>query len=352
MKLFHFLFLLSLPALFAVSCNAKKADAYVAADPKQARKDIPVSVEAFIVKPQTIRESASVPGSLLPFEATELHPEVSGRVVQLNVKEGTQVSKRTLLVKIYDGDLQAQLKKLAAQLATAEKTVERQTALLKINGISQQEVDLSILQVSTIKADMEVIKTSIDKTELRAPFNGRLGLKNISPGAYVTPQTVVTTIRKLDRLKIEFTVPEKYSSRITIGMPVLFSVVSAPHKYHAKVIASESGISEDSRSLRVRAEVTEKDKYLVPGAFAEVNLLFGKNTDALMIPSQAVIPQARFKKVIVYRNGMAAFETVTTGMRDSANVEITSGLRRGDTIVTTGLLSIKPDARIQINKIN
>jgi membrane fusion protein, multidrug efflux system len=335
---------------FMNSCKENKQ-----ASPKlisPASKNLAVQVEGFIARPQTINESSTVPGNLMPFEETELHPEVSGRVVQLNIKEGAYVTKGTLLLKIYDGDLQAQLKKLEVQKATAEKTVERQTALLKINGISQQEVDLSILQVNSLKADIDIITTSIIKTELRAPFNGKLGLKNISPGAYVTPSTIVTNIRAVDQLKLEFTVPEKYSSRIRNGMNVLFSVNASAPKYHATVIASESGITENSRSLKVRAIVTNKDKDLVAGSFAQVNLLFGENTNALMIPTESVVPDARNKRVIVYRDGIAKFQVVTTGLRDSSKIEIVTGITAGDTVVTTGLLFIKPGSKIEIVKTN
>lgn len=314
-------------------------------------RNAPVRVEGFVVSPQTISETAEVPGTLLPFEETELHPEVSGRVVQLNVREGQFVSRGALLLKIFDGDLQAQLKKLQVQLATAEKTVERQTELLKINGISQQEVDLNILSANTIKADIDIIRTSIAKTELRAPFSGRVGLKNISTGAYVTPATIVTTIREMDNLKIDFTVPEKYSSRINIGMPINFTIEGSPTKYHAKVVANENSVTEANRSLKVRAIVAGKDKYMVPGAFAKVNLMFGKDNNALMIPTQAVLPQARDKKVILYKDGIAKFITVTTGIRDSARVQVTSGLEAGDTIVTTGLLTIKPEAKLNMGKV-
>jgi len=342
--------LVSLVFYSLLSCKENKQEPAKAI--AQSPRNQAVQVEGFIAKPQTINETSTVPGNLMPFEETELHPEVAGRVVQLNINEGAYVAKGTLLLKIYDGDLQAQLKKLEVQIATAQKTVERQTELLKINGISQQEVDLSSLQVNSLKADMDIIKTSIIKTELRAPFNGKLGLKNISPGAYVTPQTIITNIRAVDKLKLEFTVPEKYSSRIKNGMNVLFAVNGGVPKYGAKVIASESGITENSRSLKVRAIVINKDKDLVAGSFAQVNLLFGENNKALMIPTQSVIPDARNKNVIVYHNGLAKFQIVTTGLRDSSRVEIVSGINEGDTIVTTGLLFVKPGSKLIITKTN
>ncbi|HEY8399498.1 MAG TPA: efflux RND transporter periplasmic adaptor subunit [Flavihumibacter sp.] len=317
-----------------------------------ARAPQVIRVEAFEVKTSSVSEKLEVPGSLIPYEATELRPEVSGRVTQLNIKEGQTVPKGTLLVKLYDEDLQAQLKKLQVQLNIYEQTAARQAELLKIDGISKQEYDLSVLQVNNIKADMELIRTAIEKTEIRAPFTGRLGLRNVSMGAYVTPSTLITNIRQENELKLEFTVPEKYSSRIRAGHLVQFTVEGLEKPMQARVLATEEAVTEDTRSLRIRAVVQGKAPQLIPGAFAKVQLDFGQDKNALMVPSQAVIPQAREKKVIVYRSGTAVFETVTTGVRDSSYVQITSGLKAGDTIVTTGLLSIKPEAKIAITQLN
>jgi membrane fusion protein (multidrug efflux system) len=314
-------------------------------------KSMPTKVEGFIVRAGSVGDIIEVPGSLMAYEGTELHPEVSGRVTILNVKEGTTVSKGTLLVKLFDGDLQAQLKKLQVQLAIREKTEQRQAELLKINGISQQEYDLSVLDVSNIKADIELIQTSIAKTELRAPFTGKLGLRNISMGAYVTPQTLITTIREVNQLKLEFSVPEKYASKIKTGSPVLFKLTGNEKVFSARVLATESSVSEDNRSLRVRATVSSRDATLTPGVFAKVRLDFGVNTAAIMVPSQAVIPQARYKNVIVYQQGKAHFAQVQTGARDSSMVEITQGISMGDTIITTGLLSLKPDVSVELTTI-
>ncbi|MBZ5855870.1 efflux RND transporter periplasmic adaptor subunit [Flavihumibacter profundi] len=311
-----------------------------------------MKVEGFLVKTKTVSEKLEVPGSIIPFEATELRTEVSGRVTQLNIHEGQSVSKGTLLVKLYDADLQAQLNKLKVQLEIYQQTAARQAELLKIEGISKQEYDLSVLQVNNIKADMELIATSIQKTEIRAPFSGKLGLRNISLGAYITPLTLITNIRQEDQLKLEFTVPEKYSSKIKTGDIVNFMVEGSEKLNPAKIIATEEAVTEETRSLKVRAVVTTKSPQLIPGAFAKVTLDFGQDKNALMVPTQAVIPQARYKKVIVSRNGNAVFETVTTGVRDSSFVQIISGIHAGDTIVITGLLSIKPDSKLEITKLN
>ena len=311
-----------------------------------------MKVEGYIVKTVKVSDKAELPGSIIANETTEIHPEISGRLVYLNLSEGKIVGKGTLLAKIYDGDLQAQLKKLQVQLAVAEQTVGRMRELLKINGVSQQEYDLSALQVNTIKADMEIVRTTISRTEIRAPFSGTLGLKNISSGAYITPATILTSIRQNSQLKLDFTLPEKFTSSFRIGQSVDFTVEGNPKTYTAKVIAAESGIQENTRSQNIRALVTNNDGNLLPGAFAKVATSFNTDPNGMMVPTQSILPQARGKKVIVYRSGVASFTDVVTGLRDSAFVQIISGLKVGDTIITTGLMSLKPDAKVEMSKIN
>ncbi len=343
------LIIFSITILLAACQSSNKEDKKTTAAnaPKPAAR-----VEAYIVTPTTLSQDIEMPGSLAPYEETELHPEVSGRVIGIFFKEGTNIGQGSLLVKLYDGDLQAQLNKLRVQLKVAEETKLRYEALLKINGVSQQEYDLYNLSVNNIRADINIIQTGIAKTSVRAPFSGRLGLRNISIGAYISPQTVISILRKLNQLKLEFTVPEKYGAKMKPGSPVQFSIDNGDKKYTAKIIATENNIAEDTRSLKVRAVVDKPDAQLIAGSFVKVEIGLGKNDAALMIPSQAVIPKARNKEVIVYRSGIAAVEKVTTGIRDSSRVEITSGLKAGDTILITGLLTTKPGAKIILNKIN
>lgn len=334
--------------LLLTSCGStdKKADTPAANKPTVQK------VDGYIVKIMAVSDKTELPGSIIANETTEIHPEVSGRLVILNINEGKTVGKGALLAKIYDGDLQAQLKKLNVQVAVAEQTVKRMGELLKIGGVSQQEYDLSALQVNTIRADMEIVRTSISRTEIRAPYSGTLGLKNISPGAYITPQTTITTIRQNSQLKLNFNLPEQFTSKMKIGQMVDFTVEGNPKKYTARIIAAESGLAENTRSQDIRAIVTNNDGKLLPGVFAKVVTDFNADPNGLMIPSQAIIPQARGKKVIIYQNGIAKFTDVTTGIRDSSFVQITSGLKAGDTIITTGLMSLKPDAKVALNKIN
>ena len=338
----------TVPVIFFSSCGSKE-NKIPAGGNSKAVAPPPPKVDAYIVKTSSVAEDLELPGSIVANEATEIHPEISGRMTYLNATEGKLVSKGTLIAKIYDGDLKAQLNKLSVQLRVQEQTAKRYEELLKINGVSQQEYDLIVLQSGNIRADMEIVQSNIMRTEIRAPFSGTLGLRMVSPGAYISPQTVLTTIRQNNELKLDFTLPEKFISQLRPGQVVNFTTEGNPKTYNARVIATESGVSEDNRSLQVRAIVINNDSKLLPGAFAKVNISFEPDPNAIMIPSQAVIPQARGKQVVVYNNGEVAFVDVITGIRDSARVQITNGLKAGDTIVTTGLMGLKPKSKVILN---
>jgi len=313
-------------------------------------KQPPMPVDVYVIKPSLINEKIEVSGSLLANETTEIHPEISGRLVQLNIAEGRFVSKGALLAKIYDGDLQAQLKKLEVQLDIARTNENRSAQLLKIQGISKSDYDASLLNVNNIKADIDITRANITKTEIRAPFSGKLGLKYVSPGAFVTPSTVLTTISEVNKLKLQFSVPEKYGSEIKNGQLVSFKLNGSDKTFSAAVIATETSIGEDTRSLTVRALVKNNDPALIPGTFANVQMILGNNPNAIMIPNGAVVPQGRKKQVFVFKDNKALPTDITTGVRDSANVQVLTGLFPGDTLITSGLLFLRPGSDVRVAK--
>lgn len=331
------------------SCNDKEKQPN--APGGSGRQQGPISVDGFIVSERSISENIEVPGSLLPFEETQIRAEVGGRIVQLNINEGSVVKKGTVLVKLFDQDLQAQLRKLEVQLKIREKSEERSSELLKIQGISQQDYDLSALDVENLRADIESVKIAISKTEIRAPYSGRVGLRNVSLGAYIAPNDIITILRQVDKLKLEFSIPEKYAKEIATGYTVSFQVDGGKSYHKAKVIATENSVDQATRTLKVRALVDANHPELIPGVFAKVNLQLGKNDKALMVPTQSVIPTARNKQVIVARGDSASYSVVETGIRDSAFVHITSGVKAGDTVVTTGLMAIRPNSKIKITRV-
>jgi membrane fusion protein (multidrug efflux system) len=359
-----FLLILNILAISSCGGNGKKEDDKSKAD--GAAKAPAIQVEAMIVRQQPLNSIIEVSGSLLANESTEIHPEVSGRLVQLNVQEGAFVGKGTLLAKLYDGDMQArlksldvQLKKAEVQLKIAQQSEDRSAKLLKIQGISQQDYDMSLLQVNNIMADMGIIRAQIGevragmtKLSVYAPYAGKLGLKNISPGAYITPATVITTISQVSQLKLQFNIPEKYGAMIKKGQDINFSIDGTPKNFTAVVLASEGAIEESTRSLAIRALVKSQDAELIPGAFAKVKILLDKNENALMVPNSSLVPQGRKKIVYLYKNSKAMANEITTGARDSTNIEVLTGLNTGDTVITSGLLFLRPGIDVKVSKIN
>jgi len=331
---------------FLAACSSKEDEK------KAAPKQVPTNVyDAFVVQSFPVNRDIQTPGTILPNEMAELRSEVSGKVVSINFTEGAYVKKGTLLVKLFDADLQAQLRKLAVQLKIGEAAEKRQQELLAINGTSQQDYDNASLQVSNIKADMELLRVDISRTEIRAPFDGRIGLRQISPGAYVTSANVITNIAGTSQTKIQFSVPEQYVQDLANGTTISFLMTGNSKKYFASVLASENQITMETRNLMVKAVVKNPDSFVKPGAYADVQINIGTNRPAIMVPTQSVIPQTRGKRIIVVRQGAAVFQNVETGYRDSASVEILSGLQNGDTILTSGLLVVKQQQKIPKVKV-
>lgn len=331
-----------------VACGKKEA----AGPTGQARQMRTPEVDGFVVRPQSISDRIEVPGTLLPAEQTQIRAEVSGRIVQLNIQEGAVVQKGALLVKLFDGDLQTQLKKLRVQLEIAETTEKRQRELLEIKGISQQDYDLVKLNVETLKVDIEATQIGIIKTEIRAPYTGQLGLRSVSLGAYISPAEIITTVRQVSELKLEFSVPEKYAKEIKKGDRISFRVDGGQRTHSATVLATENSVEQTTRTLRIRALVDKIDNELVPGVFARINLQLGKTANALLIPTQALISTAKNKQVAVLKRDSVVFNIVETGVRDSAFVQVTQGLKAGDTVVTTGLMVLKPNSKVKVVRVN
>lgn len=345
----RYIYALAVLSGIAMSCGDNKENRPGAGSAPQ--KGGPLPVEVAVVRPTRISEDVEVTGTVLPFESTEIRSEISGRIVELAIREGSSVKKGELLAKLFDGDLQAQLRKLQVQLQIAQKTEERQRELLRINGISQQDYDLSLLAVNNLNADIELTRVNIGRTEVRAPYAGRIGLRQVSPGAYVSPANVLATISQVDNLRLEFSIPEKYGHEVSTGMQVRFTVEGSPQIYTARVSAKENRVEESTRNLAIRAVINERDEYLVPGSFAKVRIILGEQNDAIMIPTETIIPVARGKEVVVLRDGSVEFRKIKTGIRDSARVQVLEGLSAGDTVVTTGLMFLRKDSKVKVTRI-
>lgn len=284
-------------------------------------------------------------------EQVDIHPEVAGRVTGIFFKEGTQVRKGQLLLRLNDADLRAQIAKLQAQRGLQTTTQERQKELLRIGGISQQEYDATVTNIRSIDADLATTRATLAKMQILAPFDGIIGLRNISPGAIISPETIVATLQQISPLKMDFTLPDQYRNKIRLGQDVRFSVDGNLDTMSGKISAIEPGADANTHTIRARAIVPNANAKLLPGSFAHVVIPFGTAEATLLIPSQSIIPTTRDKKVALLKDGKAVLTTVRTGDRTEDQVEILDGLSIGDTILTTGLMQVKNGMQVKVRKV-
>jgi membrane fusion protein, multidrug efflux system len=305
-------------------------------------------LSGIVVKETSLSNVVAASGTLLANEEVTLRPEISGKITRLNIKEGGKVRKGELLVKINDVDLLAEQRKLQSQFKLMSEKAERQKKLFEMNGISRQEYDEMLNMVNSLQADMDFNNAQIAKTEIRAPFDGQIGLKNVSEGSYVTSENIIASIQQLDPLKLDFSVPEKYAGFIRIGDSVKFVVEGIRDTFPAAIFAIEPKIDQATRTVKLRARTDNKQGRLFPGAFARIELNLGNKTDAMMIPAQAVIPVLKGKKVFISRDGIALSQPIETGVRTENKVEVMRGLSTGDTVITTGIMQLRDSMKVNI----
>ena len=308
----------------------------------------PSMVTVFVANPQELNNEVFASGTIIANEEVMLVPELAGKIVSININEGSLVNKGELLVKLADSDFQAQFKKLEAQAKLAEERSGRQKQLLAVNGISQEEYDVSMNQLNSLKADMDFTRAQIAKTEIRAPFSGIIGLKYVSEGAYVNSASRIASIQQVNPVKIDFSVPEKYAGVIQKNDVLEFSVLDNKELLKAKVFAVEPKIDINTRSIQIRAIAENASGKLFPGAFTKIKLPLRKIENAIMIPTEAIIPVLKGKKVFVCKNGKAEPVNVETGIRTEAMIQITSGLETGDSVITTGIMQLKAGANVRV----
>jgi len=330
-----------LASAFLFSCKGGSKD-------KNAKKDTPpVSVDVIIAGEENFPTSIEVNGTVLSQEMVELHPEISGRITYLNIPDGAKVSEGTILAKINDADLQAQLEQQKVQLDLANKTEQRLKKLLAVNGVDQSTYDAALSQVNLYEANIKVLNADIDKTVIKAPFTGRLGLRQVSLGAYVSPSTLIGTLQQTDKIKIDFTVPATYESLVSVGSVVSIESTDNTEKLSAVITAIEPKISTTTRNLKVRAKLDSG--VISPGAFVKVSII--QNGKGIVAPTNAIIPDALSNQVVLIKNGKAVFTNVVTGVRTADLVELISGVNAGDTIVVSGVLFVRPNGKVKVKKI-
>ncbi len=312
----------------------------------------PLNINGLIVREQPLSDEIPTSGSLLPDEEVELSFETSGKITQIGFNEGSLVHKGQLLAKVNDGPLQAQLQKLQAQMKLYEDRLYRQNALLQKDAVSKEAYEQAKTDLAILNADIDLVRAQIRQTELRAPFDGIIGLRQVSEGAYASPTTKVATLTKISPLKINFSVPEKYAGQIQKGTRLTFTLDGKLSPYEATVYATESKVDPETRTLSIRALYPNRDGKILPGRYASVLIKLQEIPRAIVIPTQAIVPEMGVSKVFLYRSGKSVPVEIQTGLRTDALIQVVKGLAPGDTVITSGTLQLRTDLPVTLDNIH
>ena len=311
-----------------------------------------LQVEAVVIKPSHLDQKLIATGSVLANESLELRSEVSGKITRLAFNEGSYVRKGQLLVQINDEEIRAQLEKQKHNQKLNEDVEFRQRKLLEKEAISQEEYDNALNRLNTTIADLKLLEAQLEKSRVEAPFDGTIGLRYVSEGAYISPSTIIATLYNNSPAKIEFAVPGRYSPQVKQGRKIFFTIEGDTNRYVGQVYAVEPRIDPETRTLKIRALADNSRGLLLPGQFVKLELILDSSNNAMLVPTEAVVPEQGGKKVFVVQGGKAQEVRIEAGTRTDINLEVVSGLKMGDTVLTTGILQLRPGMPVQVVKVN
>src|SRR5690625_1803588 len=308
--------------------------------------------DAVVAEASYLEELISSTGTVRAIQEIDLSSETSGKVIGLHINEGSEVTAGDLLVKVNDNDLQAELARLESNIELFEETSERQQQLFERGGATQEDYDNTLMQLNNLRAEHATVMVQIDRTEVRAPFDGIVGLTYISEGAYVTPSTRIASLQNTDSVRVDFTIPERYSANVRMGSQINFEVQGVDSLFTGEVIATEPQIDPRTRTVQVRAVAENTNRLLNPGAFATVEHVLSAFDEALVVPSVALVPDNGSFKVLVYQDGKVRESFVETGIRLRDRIQILSGIAPGDTVLVNGLMQLSEGSDVEIRNLN
>lgn len=304
-----------------------------------AKGALPITV--YLADRGVVKDGIRVTGSLLANEVVNIASELAGKVEQINFTEGEFVSRGKILVKLNDEDLQAQLARAEYQMKLTQEKLQRQKILLEKEAVSREDYDQVQTEFNVLKQDIAQIKIKIDRTEIKAPFNGIIGFRDISLGAYLQPGSKIATLVDIARLKLEFSISEKYATNSLIGKEAEFTVEGVSRPFKASIYAVDPSLDVKTRTILLRALFNNADHLLKPGMSAKVLFSSSKNTESILIPNEAIVQNAKGRTVWVKREGKAVSVPVEIGTRSEDRIEIRQGLNPGDSIIITGLMQLR-----------
>lgn len=309
-------------------------------------------VEARVVIPQRIENIIKITGAIIANESVELKSEISGKIEKIYFKEGQRVKKGALLLTINDEEIVAQLERLKYTQQLNEEIEYRQRQLFEKEAISREEYDIALTTLKTTLSDIKEREARIAKHRLTAPFDGIIGLREVSEGSYISPSDLVANIYNINPIKIEFSVPGKYSAMVNKGDFINFKIEASEDQFRGVIYAVEPRIDPRTRTLLIRAICRNDHEILIPGQFANIDYILNTIPDALMVPSESIIPELNSHKIFTYKNGLVNQEEVGIGLRTENEVQITQGLHPGDTVISTGILQIRQGMPVNITIVN
>lgn len=332
--------LLAWPKIFPKNANTNNPNG-------TASKPNPIKVKVVVAQKQNIATTIQAIGNVMADEEVELKAETQGKITQIYFTEGSQVAKGKLLIKIDDGSLQAQLNKTLITKKLKEQTEKRNKQLLEKGGISAELYDISLTELNATKADIELLQDQIKHTQITAPFNGKIGLKYVSVGSFVNTTLKIASIQKIDKVKIEFSIPERYVSQVKNGTNIQFMVDGIQNSFNANIYAIEPKIDLVNRNVLIRAVCNNADGKLLPGMFAKVSVTLDNKSGVFLIPTQSIIPILKGQKVFIVKGDSAVEQKVEVSGRNDINVEVINGLKTGDSVVTSGIIQMKQGVKVK-----
>lgn len=308
-----------------------------------------MTVRVAEAKSTAMREEVSAIGTLLADESITIRSEVDGRITQIHFREGEPVAKGAKLVSLNAAEIEAQLKAAQADSTLNRTRLTRAEELHGKNFISAQALDEAREHLNQSAARAAEIQARLDKTLLRAPFSGVVGVRQVSVGAYVSKGQDIARLEGIGTLKVDFRVPEMFAGRLKPGQHVQVSVDTFPgEQFDGEIFAIEPAVEEQTRTVLLRARVPNPKARLKPGMFARVALLLGMRDAAIVVPEQAIVPRGQDFFVFKVVDGKAQFTKIELGLRRPGEVQILKGVASGDVVVTDGQQRIKNDAPVKI----
>lgn len=328
---------------------AKTADASKPAPPPPAAAKPGLPVKAETVQILKVSDDVSAVGSLLAEESVIIRPEIDGRIIGLHFQEGQAVTAGTRLVTIDSTEYEAQAAAQRADLKTEEQRLARTKDLYEQKFISKDALDVQVGNVARLKAHVDEAESRTAKTAIRAPFSGILGLRQVSPGAYVKAGSDIVRLENVSSIKVDFRIPENYLSKIRPNQEISVKLDAYPGEaFTGRVYAVEPVVDERTRTIAMRARIPNNGFKLKPGMFVRVAVTLDSRPNAVIIPEEAIWPQG--KSSFVYRvvDGKAALTKVEIGNRSPGTVEILKGLAANDVVITDGQIKLKDGAPVSV----